>query len=157
MSREGGLSSFHSTLSAQVDLSLATFIHSLDYPLSPSKTSFLRVYTFAWRIVCWGLLVAALLGHHAPPYLGDLYAFISLSLQSHRHLRISIIDSIVGEFATSRLTRSFVIRLSCISHIVHPHILRRHWWWRVSSVDLSTSFSAQLSQPQSTILTTVAW
>jgi hypothetical protein len=36
--------------------------------------------------------------------LGDLDSFIALSLASHRHLRVSINESIVGESATIRLT-----------------------------------------------------
>jgi hypothetical protein len=50
-------------------------------------------------------------GHNAPSIrLGDLDSFIALlSLESHRHLRISIIESIVGEFASFLLTCSFVI------------------------------------------------
>jgi hypothetical protein len=66
--------------------------------------------TYACRIVCWGLPTACGAGHHAPDIrLGDLDAFIKLSLQSHRHLRTYIIDSTVGEFATVLLTRSFVM------------------------------------------------
>jgi hypothetical protein len=42
-----------------------------------------------------------------------------------------------------------VIRFSATSHIVSQHILRRHPWWNASSLDLSASFSAQLSLPQS--------
>jgi hypothetical protein len=36
--------------------------------------------------------------HHAPRIrLGDIGGFITLSLESHRHLRVSINESIVGE------------------------------------------------------------
>jgi hypothetical protein len=84
---------------------------------------------YACRIVCWGLPTGRGVGHHAPSIsLGDLDAFITLSLQSHRHLRIPIIDSIVVEFATLLLARSCLIRFSATSHIVHPHILRRQPW-----------------------------
>jgi hypothetical protein len=51
-------------------------------------------------------------GHHAPSIrLGDLDFSIALSLESHRHLRTSIIDSIAGEFPEALLTCSFVIHL----------------------------------------------
>jgi hypothetical protein len=53
-------------------------------------------------------------GHHAPS-IRDLDAFITLSLQSHRYHRISINDSIVGEFATVLLICSFLIRFSFTS------------------------------------------
>jgi hypothetical protein len=76
-----------------------------------------------------GLPAGRGVGHYAPSTrLGDHDSFIALSLESHRHLRISIIESIVGEFATVLLTCSFVIRFSATSHIVHPHILRRQPW-----------------------------
>jgi hypothetical protein len=76
--------------------------------------------------------------HHAPSSrLGDLDCFIRLSLEeSYRHLRVSINESIVGEFATIPLTCSFLIRFSATFHIVNPHILRRHPWWNASSLDL---------------------
>jgi hypothetical protein len=46
-----------------------------------------------------GLLVRHDVGHHAPNIrLRDLDSSIALSLESHRHLRISTIDSIVAEF-----------------------------------------------------------
>jgi hypothetical protein len=48
-------------------------------------------------------------------------------LESHRHLRTSIIDSIVGEFPAVILTVSFVIRCSATSHIVKRHILGDRW------------------------------
>jgi hypothetical protein len=94
-------------------------------PISaPWLSAFLEV---AYVYVSYCLLRSGrCVGHHAPRIrLGDLYAFIALSLQSHRHLRISIIDSIVGEFAAVLRTCSFVIRFSATSHIAHPHILRR--------------------------------
>ena len=48
----------------------------------------------AWRMACFGLPVGRGVGHHAPSIrLGDLDFSIALSLESHRHLRISIIDS----------------------------------------------------------------
>jgi hypothetical protein len=47
--------------------------------------------------------------------LGDLD--FSISLESHRHLRTSIIDSIEGEFAAALLTFSFVILFSAISMV----------------------------------------
>jgi hypothetical protein len=79
-----------------------------------------------------GLPTARGVEHHAPSIrLGDLDSLIALSLESHRHLRISIIDSIVGEFPAVLLVPSFVIRLSVmphIVHVVHPHILRRELW-----------------------------
>jgi hypothetical protein len=68
---------------------------------------------------------------------------IVLILESHRHFRISIIDSFVGEFLAFLLVFSFVIRLSTIPHVI-------------SSFTLFTSFRAQLSLPQSAILTTIA-
>jgi hypothetical protein len=79
-------------------------------------------------MVCCGLPVGRGVGHHAPKIrLGDLDSSITLSLGSHRHLRTSIIDSIVGESAAVLVTFSFVIRLF-ISHIVQLHILRRQLW-----------------------------
>jgi hypothetical protein len=53
----------------------------------------------------------------------DLDSSIALSLESHRHLRVSINVSIVGEFATIPLTCSFVIRFSAI-----PSSLAIIWW-----------------------------
>jgi hypothetical protein len=45
-------------------------------------------------MVCYGLI-----GHHASSIrLGDRDFSVALSLKSHQHLRISIIDCIVGEF-----------------------------------------------------------
>jgi hypothetical protein len=88
--------------------SLATVIHSLNCPLSPSRPSFLRAVTSACRIVCWDLHTGRGVGHHAPSIsLRDLGVFIKLSLQSHRHLRTFIIDSIVGEICSST-SNSFV-------------------------------------------------
>jgi hypothetical protein len=89
--------------------------------------------------------------------LGDLDSSIALSLESHPHLRTSIINFIVGEFPAVILTVSFVIRCSATSHIIKWHILRRQLWWNVSSLDLSSSFNAQLALPQSAILATIAW
>jgi hypothetical protein len=64
-------------------------------------------------MVCCGLPVGRGVGHHAPSTirLGDLDSSTTLSLESHRHLRTSIIDSsIVGEFAAVlNLAFSFVI------------------------------------------------
>jgi hypothetical protein len=83
----------------------------------------------AWCMVCCGLPVGRSVGHHAPSIrLRDLDFSIMLSLESHRHLRTSIIDSIVGGVAALLLTFSFVIRFSFISHIVQLHILRRQLW-----------------------------
>jgi hypothetical protein len=80
--------------------------------------------------------------------LGDLDCrCITLSLESHRHLRVSINESVMGESATIPLTCSFLIRFSATSHIVNPHILRRNPWWNASSLDLFASFSAQLLLP----------
>jgi hypothetical protein len=77
-------------------------------------------------MVCCGLPTCRGVVHHALSIrLGDLDSSIAMSLESQRHLRISIIDSIVGELATTLLTLSFVIRFSLISHIVQLHILRR--------------------------------
>jgi hypothetical protein len=64
-------------------------------------------------MVCCGLHVGRGFGHNAPSIrLGDLDFSIKLNLESHRHLRASIIESIVGEFAAALLTFSFVIRFS---------------------------------------------
>jgi hypothetical protein len=105
------------------DLSLATVIHSLSCPFSFSKPSFSRVVMFNVGVAygrCCGLRVCRGVGHHATSIrLPDLEFSIALSLESHRHLRISIIDSIVGEFPAVLLVSSFVIRFSFISHIVH--------------------------------------
>jgi hypothetical protein len=81
-------------------------------------------------MVCCGLPVGRGVRHHAAPIvlLGDLDFSITVSLESHRHLRTSIIDSIVGKFAAVLLTFSFVIRFSFISLIVQLHILRRQLW-----------------------------
>jgi hypothetical protein len=80
-------------------------------------------------MVCCGLPVGRGVGHHAQSIrLGDLDFSITLSLENHRHLRTSIIDSIVGEFGAVLLAFSFVIRFSAISHIVQLHILRRQLW-----------------------------
>jgi hypothetical protein len=78
-------------------------------------------------MVCCGLPIGRGVEHHAPSIrLGNLGFSITLSLESHRHLRTSIIDSIVGEFAVILLTSSFAIHFSAISHIVKKlHILRR--------------------------------
>jgi hypothetical protein len=58
-------------------------------------------------MVCRRLPAGRGVGEHAPSIrLGDRAFFIALSFESHRHLRISIIESIVGEFAP---TCSFVI------------------------------------------------
>jgi hypothetical protein len=74
-------------------------------------------------MVCCGLPVGRGVGHHHAPSirLGDLDFSITLSLESHRHLRTSIIDSIVEDFAAVLLTVSFVIRFSALSHIVQLH------------------------------------
>jgi hypothetical protein len=76
-------------------------------------------------MVCCGLPACHGVGHHAALSirLEDLDFSVTLSLESHRHLRTSIIDSIVGEFSAALLTCSFVIRFSAISKIVHlqPH------------------------------------
>jgi hypothetical protein len=62
-------------------------------------------------MVCWRSPTGLAVVHHAPSIrLGDLDSSIALSLESHRHLRVSINVSIVGEFATIPLTCSFVIR-----------------------------------------------
>jgi hypothetical protein len=74
------------------------------------------------------LLVVALDTMHRAFASEILTPSLVLSLESHRHLRISIIESIVGEFATVLLTCSLVIRFSATSHVVHPHILRRQPW-----------------------------
>jgi hypothetical protein len=58
------------------------------------------------------LLVVTLYTHAPRIRLGDLDCFITLSLESHRHLRVSINESIVGESATIPLTCSFLIRFS---------------------------------------------
>jgi hypothetical protein len=80
-------------------------------------------------MVCCGLPVGCGVGHHEPSIrLGDLDFSITLNLGSHRHLRTSIIDSIVGEFAAVLLAFSFVICFSAISHIVGLHILWRQLW-----------------------------
>jgi hypothetical protein len=51
-------------------------------------------------MVCCDLPIGRGVGQHAPSIrLGDLDSSIALSLDSHRHLRTSIIDSIVREFA----------------------------------------------------------
>jgi hypothetical protein len=90
----GGRSSLYSTLCAHADLSLATVIHSLSCPFSPSKPSFWRVLMYACRMVCWGLPTGRDVVHHAPSIrLGDLSSFIKLSLESHQHLRVSINDA----------------------------------------------------------------
>jgi hypothetical protein len=75
-------------------------------------------------MVCCGFPGSRAVGHHAPSIrLGDRDCN-TLRLESHRHLRISTIASIVGEFATSiRLTCSFMIHLSCYipnRQIPHP-------------------------------------
>jgi hypothetical protein len=73
----------------------------------------------AWRMVSCGVPDGRAVGHHAPSIrLEDLDFSITLSLESHRHLRTSIIDSIVGEVAAVLLAISFVIRFSAISRIV---------------------------------------
>jgi hypothetical protein len=61
-------------------------------------------------MVCVGLpAFRGVVGHHAPSILlGDLDSFIALSLESHRYLRISIIDSIVGDFPAVRSSSLFV-------------------------------------------------
>jgi hypothetical protein len=58
----------------------------------------------------------------------DILTFPLLRLESHRHLRTSIINSIVGEFEALLLTFLFVIRFSAVSHTVHLHILLRQPW-----------------------------
>jgi hypothetical protein len=56
-------------------------------------------------MVCYGPPVGRGVGQHAPSIrLGDLDSSITLILESHRHLRTSIIDSIVGEFPAVLLT-----------------------------------------------------
>jgi hypothetical protein len=149
----GGSSSLYSTFRPHADLSLATVIHSLSCPFLFKAELLEGTY-----VVSYGLLRSPYwscrrtpCAKHSP---GDLDSSIALSLESHRHLRVSINVSIVGEFATIPLTCSFVIRFSATSHIVSPHIL--HPWWKASSLDLSASFSAQLSLPQSAIFTTIA-
>jgi hypothetical protein len=74
-------------------------------------------------MVCVGLPTFRGVGHHAPSILlGDLdFSIALLSLESHWHLCISIIDSIVGKFPAVLLVSLFVIRFSFnVSHIVHP-------------------------------------
>jgi hypothetical protein len=59
-------------------------------------------------MVCIGLPAFRGVGHHAPSiFLGNLDFSIALSLESHRHLRISIIDSIVGEFPAVRVPSTY--------------------------------------------------
>jgi hypothetical protein len=59
-------------------------------------------------MVCCGLPTARGVGHHAPSIrLGDLDSSIALSLESHGHLLISIIDSFGGEFPAVLLVSSF--------------------------------------------------
>jgi hypothetical protein len=68
--------------------------------------------------MAYGLPVGRGVRQHAPSIrLGDPDAFIALSLESHRHLRISIIDAIVGEFPAVLLVFSFVIPF--LRHIPH--------------------------------------
>jgi hypothetical protein len=77
-------------------------------------------------MVCCGLSVCRGVGHHGPRIrLGDLDVSIArLSLESHRHLRISIIDSIVGEFPAVLLVFSSVIRFTAI-RMPYPITLTR--------------------------------
>jgi hypothetical protein len=49
-------------------------------------------------MVFCGLPACLEYGHHAPSIrLGDLDSSIALSLEIHRHLRASVIDSIMGD------------------------------------------------------------
>jgi hypothetical protein len=112
MSQEDGL-----TFSARPcwsNLSLAMVLYSVfskvPFALSSSKPNFSRVLLYACRIV-WGLPSdrGVGLGHHASSIrLGDLDAFIALSLQSrqHRFYCVRICSS------SSNVTCSFVIRFS---------------------------------------------
>jgi hypothetical protein len=62
------------------------------------------------RFPCWSWCTRTPFAKHAPSIrLGDVDSSIvaALSLESHRHLRTSIIDSIVGEFPAVILTVSF--------------------------------------------------
>jgi hypothetical protein len=69
-------------------------------------------------MVCCGLPVGRGVGHHARSiHLGDLDFSTALSLESHRHLHISIIDSIVGEVPTVLLT--FFVRDPFLRYIPH--------------------------------------
>jgi hypothetical protein len=68
-------------------------------------------------------------GHHAPSIrLGDFDFSIMLSLESHRHLRTSIIDSIVGELVAVLLTdlRQFQCP-PCQRLIIYAQALESAW------------------------------
>jgi hypothetical protein len=86
-------------------------------------------------MVCCGLPPTRGVGHHAPTIrLGDLDSSIALSLESHPHLRISIIDSIVGEFPAVLLVSSLVIRLSAMSQVCTISLFGQHFpipTWRL--------------------------
>jgi hypothetical protein len=128
----GGSSSLYSTFRPHADLSLATVIHSLAVLFKAElEGNYVSVSYGLLRSPYWSCRRTPC-AKHSP---GDLDS--SIEFESHRHLRVSINVSIVGEFATIPLTCSFVIRFSATSHIVSPHILRRHPWWKASSLDLS--------------------
>jgi hypothetical protein len=89
-------------------------------------------------MVCCGLPVERGVGHHAPSIrLGNLDFSITLSLESHRHLRTTIIDSIF-------------VRDPFLSYIPHRHVAHpaETAIEKRFQLDLSSSFSAQLSLPQ---------
>jgi hypothetical protein len=82
MSPEEGVHSLYSTFRPHADLFLATVIHSLSRPFSPSKPSFLSALIYACRMVCWGLPTGRDVVHHAPRirFWDPLDCFITLSL-----------------------------------------------------------------------------
>jgi hypothetical protein len=95
----GGRSSLYSTFSAHAGISLAAVIHSLGCPFSSSNPSFLSASCMR---VIWSdevsLLVVAL-DTMRRAFASEILTPSLRCFGSHRHLHISIIESIVGEFA----------------------------------------------------------
>jgi hypothetical protein len=62
-------------------------------------------------MVCFGFPAFRGVGHHAPRiFLGDLDFSIALSLESHRHLRISMLNVILFIFVLAACSQSELSR-----------------------------------------------
>jgi hypothetical protein len=119
--------------SVPIDLSLATVI-----PLP------FLFQSQACRMVWLGSPYWSAVVHHAPSIrLGDL-DFHCTEFESHRHLRVSINVSIVGEFATIPLT--LFVRDPFLCYIPHRRTSWRHPWWNASSLTCLLSVPSRLPE-----------
>jgi hypothetical protein len=127
----GGSSSLYSTFRPHADLSLATVIHSLSCLLSLQRASWGKLC----KHVVWSAEVSLLVLPYTmrPEILTlPLHWVWEPSASSRFHQRVH--RGWVCNHSSNVFIRD---PFSATSHIVSPHILRRHSWWKASSLDLS--------------------